>query len=158
MFIWTYLLAPILYPILSAPILVISMIAKPLQIILVLVITGLLQIHFIAAAVFVGLASAYYLYHVMTPPSVRSAADYRVFSQWQAAYGGSVGLRFAQAAFTIGLLLAFLIAFTVLPDFQPILRWLAALGLSYYTSGVLMGYVTVIFGPSLPAFPSATQD
>lgn len=147
MVLWRYLLAPLLYPIFSAPLMIIGFIAKPLQVILVLVTWGLYSLHVAAGAAFVAVAGAYYIYGVLVPPSPRSP---RLYMQWASTYGTSgAGGQLGQIVFTVGMMVGFLLALIYLPDFNSVARWFAALGLAYYCAGVAMGFVVTLTTPSL---------
>ena len=145
-FLWRYLLAPILYPFLSAPMMLLGCVARPLQLILVLVTWGLLFLHVAVAAGFVAVVSLYYIYNVFVPPSPRNP---RVYLQWASTYQSPLGTRIGMVVFTIGMMVSFLLGLVLLPPFHPVARWFAALGLAYYASSVASGYVVALTTPSL---------
>jgi hypothetical protein len=143
-FLWRYLFAPILYPFLSAPMMLLGCLARPLQLLLVLVTWGLLFLHVAAAAAFVALASLYYIYNVFVPPS-----NPRLYAQWALGYPPALGTRISMVVFTVGMMASFLLGLVLLPSFHPVARWFAALGLAYYASSVASGYVVALTTPSL---------
>ena len=145
-FLWRYLLGPILYPVLMAPMMLLMVFAKPLQVILILAIWGLLFLHVAAAAAFVAVASLYYTYNVFVPPS---PGNPRVYLQWASKYSSSPGERISVVVFTVVWMVTFLLGLVFLPSFHPVARWFAALGLAYYASGVTSSYSVLLTTPSL---------
>ncbi len=149
MTVWRYLFAPVLYPIVSAPLLLIGFVAKPLQLILILGTWGMYSLHVVAGWVFVAVAGLYYAYTVLIPPPTYKTRQYY---QWISTYGaGPAGGRVGQYVFTVGMLVAFVLGLIYLPSFNSVLRWFAALGLAYYLSAVAMGFVVTWTTPSLEA-------
>lgn len=121
--------------------LLIGTFAKPLQLILILIITGLSFVHFGAAAAFTVSAVAVYAWQVFVPPS-DSLRNPRLTYRWRMAYGSSAS-SLASVTFTSLWLVDFLVVFWRLPVEEAILRWLAFFGLSYYIGGVAMGFLMV---------------
>lgn len=143
---WRYLLAPFLSPVLVAPMMLLGCVAKPLQLVLLLVTWGLLFLHVAAAAAFVAVASLYYAYNVFVPPSLRNP---RAYLQWASRYSSPLGTRISMVVLTAGMMVAFLLALVFLPSFHPVARWFAAFGLAYYASFVASGYIIAFTTPSL---------
>ncbi len=141
---WRYCLAPILYPILSAPVMLMVIIARPLLIILVLITTGFLYIHWGVGAAFVGIVSLFYAYYHIVRPK-----DPLQYMRWATqTSAGQPGGAFASIVFTVGSLVAFLISMSLLPAWQPVLRWFAAAGIAYYSSTVAMAYTVILNTPT----------
>ena len=86
MILWRYLLGPLLTPILTLPMTLVAAFARPLQLITVLVLTGLYAWHVEAILIGTVLWLAWYSWSVLVPPRAPAA-----LSAWYASYGGLGG-------------------------------------------------------------------
>jgi len=150
--VWRYLLAPPLYPIISLPMALILFVARPLQLAVILITTGLFQIHPWVAVAFTTVFVALYAYNVFVPPRTRTTAT----AWWRTYDGGQASL--ASFTHTLVFVVGFLVGFWLLPFSHPIVRWFAAFGLGYYASGVASSYVTLVtYGPQMREWDKLTR-
>jgi hypothetical protein len=130
--IW-YPIAALLYPVLSAPMMLPMMLVRPLQLLCVLTVTGLRAISLELAIAFIVLVSLWYSWTVLIPPR-----DARGYAQWVTNRSLDFFGRLSQITLMVTMLVAFVCLMEFF-DFNVILRWLASFGIAYYLAGVAAG-------------------
>ena len=128
-------IATLLYPLVSAPIMLPMMLARPLQLLCVLVVTGLRAFSLELAIGFVIAVSLCYSWTVFVPPR-----DARGFSQWLVNRAPNFLGKLSQVVLLVTMLGVFLYLMETW-NFNPVIKWFASFGTAYYVAGVAMGIV-----------------
>jgi hypothetical protein len=139
--IW-YPIAALLYPVLSAPMMLPMMLVRPLQLFSVLAVTGLRAFSLWLAIAFIVTESFWYTWTVLVSPR-----DARGYAQWATNRSPGLSGKLSQIALQVTMLVAFICLMESF-DFNPILRWFASFGIAYYLAGVAAGILMI---PSMVA-------
>ena len=136
LFVWLPV-ATLLYPLISAPLMLPMMLARPLQLIGVLIVTGLRLVSTELAIAFIVLESLWYSWTVFVPPR-----DARGYALWAANRSPDFLGKLSQVVFLVTILALFLYLMEAF-DFNSVLKWFASFGIAYYVGGVAMGILNM---------------
>ncbi len=142
--IWLYLV-PLFSPVLMAPMSLPLLVLSPSHWIYVLVLTGLLHWSIWAASIWVVLVVADAVW--MATPSRGWGSGKR--SGWTQVWGAP-GARASRIVYDVVFVIAFLTGLVMMPSFQPVLRWFACFGFSYYAASAVASYVVMAAAPPSP--------
>lgn len=134
----SFLLVPVIYPIVSLSLAILGMIAMPRHLIYVLIATGLLFIDVKIAIAFVVLAVVHYAWSVFAAPK-----DYAHYLVWAANRPSNFLGKLSLVVFMAGLLIGIVLGMETLTFVSPIFRWFISLGIAYYVSTMAMAYLNV---------------
>ena len=144
-----FLVFPFLYPLVSAPLMLPMMLAKPLQLGSVLVITIVRAVNLQAAIVLAVVLGLWYAYLEFTPNPRQPDEPKSVFA------------KLAAVVFFCGIVGVFLYAMETW-TFNPLGRWFAAFGIAYYVSAVAQGFLiipdAITFDRQLRRITKATEE
>jgi hypothetical protein len=118
---WRCFLLPLVFSLVTLPM---SILVFPIGIIYMVITAVLLHFAPVLAILFVAVVSVGYAYYFW--PSRR----------WLAGYQSLPGKHYPSIVGLVGTLVAFLLCLLFLPAFQPVLRFVAALGIAYYAAAV----------------------
>ena len=136
LFVWLPV-ATVLYPFISAPLMIPMMLARPLHLIGVLIVTGLRLVSIELAIAFIVLESLWYSWTVFVPP--RDAGGYAL---WAANRSPHFLGKLSQVVFLVTILALFLYLMEAF-DFNSALKWFASFGIAYYVGAVAMGILNM---------------